>query len=628
MTQASPVTTARTEGPQGRPARPSEAYGLIAALASRAASRGEYYADALGCIARPFQSPYAELEVCLPTQTIHETHHQGPTDPSFWRPTVHGVLRQSIEQGANLVKLFRSRQGGARIAVLTALLTDGDGAAAGATAMVVECRSQDHARQLHAVMVSLVELTARCAGFVRENRHKDRGSNPQSADVIGRAAAYRNAEELAFALTNNLRNRLGCEQVALGQVRGAEVDVLSISGFDEAKSRSPGVAMIREAMEECLDHGQPIVQQRSGAWTDEAGSGFLLHKRWHQAVNAASIASIPLREGDSIVAILSLRRAAGEPFSRGELDAITQRVDPYGAAIGLVGRAGRSLPRHAGDSVRSVAARLLKPGAWKTKVVAVVGVLLACWLAFGRLDYRVTAPCEVGPASARTLAAPFEGRLAHAPHTAGQRVNAGDLLVAFDTTELELERERLTAEIRLAEGEADKARGENKIPEATLAEIEADRLRAAVAVLDGKIENARIIAPFDGTLIRGDLRQRIGETMPMGEPLLELADDSGYVVRARVEDARIAGIAPDLTGQFASHARPDRRQQFRVRRVQAAAEVHGGRNAFIVEADLSDPPDWLQPGMGGVARIALGTRPVWWVLSHRVIDFLRMKLWL
>jgi hypothetical protein len=58
-------------------------------------------------------------------------------------------------------------------------------------------------------------------------------------------------------------------------------------------------------------------------------------------------------------------------------------------------------------------------------------------------------------------------------------------------------------------------------------------------------------------------------------------------------------------------------------------EAKEGANGFKVYAVLDAAPrnEW-RPGMMGEARIDVQKRPLIWLWTHRVIDFVRLKLWL
>ena len=51
-------------------------------------------------------------------------------------------------------------------------------------------------------------------------------------------------------------------------------------------------------------------------------------------------------------------------------------------------------------------------------------------------------------------------------------------------------------------------------------------------------------------------------------------------------------------------------------------------NTFKAYALLDAQPDFIRPGMAGEARIDAGHKRLAWIWTHRLIDFLRLKLWI
>ena len=65
-----------------------------------------------------------------------------------------------------------------------------------------------------------------------------------------------------------------------------------------------------------------------------------------------------------------------------------------------------------------------------------------------------------------------------------------------------------------------------------------------------------------------------------------------------------------------------------VERINPAAEVVNNRNVFKVRAKLLDTQPWLRPGMEGVAKVTVDKRPYAWLWSRKVVNWIRMKLWI
>ena len=174
----------------------------------------------------------------------------------------------------------------------------------------------------------------------------------------------------------------------------------------------------------------------------------------------------------------------------------------------------------------------------------------------------------------------------------------------------------------------DRARAQESPYEVQLGLAQQAVVNAKLAMVDRRIEQATITAPIDGVIVVGDLRKWISSVVAQGDPLFQVAPMDRWTLELQVPEASSAELSPDLAGSFATYARPQDVRRFRISRVLAAAQARDTRNVYIAEADVDARNDWIRPGMEGIARIQLGPKPVWWIAFHRVIDYLRIHLWL
>jgi len=63
--------------------------------------------------------------------------------------------------------------------------------------------------------------------------------------------------------------------------------------------------------------------------------------------------------------------------------------------------------------------------------------------------------------------------------------------------------------------------------------------------------------------------------------------------------------------------------------VEPAAETKKDGNVFLVRLHLDgdNQPQWWRPGMTGLCKLSTQKHSLFWILTHRTVDFLRMKLW-
>jgi multidrug resistance efflux pump len=291
-------------------------------------------------------------------------------------------------------------------------------------------------------------------------------------------------------------------------------------------------------------------------------------------------------------------------------------------------KAHRGVLRQCWDVSDQVARNCLKPGTWGRRALAAALVALVLWTVLGTKSYIISVPCEVVPAEKRHIAAPFEGTIAAAHVKLGEHIGAGQLLVELDTSELQTQQDKLFAELAIAELELTHAAQKKDVSAAALARSRADVARAELAIVQHRIEQARICAPEDGVVLAGDLLPRVGEVVPLGEPLLEVAPGNRWSVELHIPESVAVYLATGQQGEFTTYALPDQVQPCRLARICPSTEVVNGKTVFTAEASLPDcPPPWIRAGMQGMAHIDAGKHAVWWVWMHRAIDSVRLQLW-
>ncbi|UCG15473.1 MAG: HlyD family efflux transporter periplasmic adaptor subunit [Phycisphaerales bacterium] len=606
----------------------SGVYVDIVTLASSASSKRAFYSLALRCVASALESPYATVYMRSPTEVIDEEHHSGPTDPGFWRSAVQGFLTDAIAAGQPRAKLLSVRESSLKLGMIAVPLVATQEGIDGGLGLVTRMTEQDVSDRVRTVE-SLVALISKVAESLEMPRSAGSGQVHLPHSALSRSAEFLAPKELAFSLTNSLRNRLGFEQVAIGLVTRNRVELLSISGMDDVRSKGPGVVQMRAAMEECVDFGKLLFCQKSDSWSAVSKStGHRLHKQWHNATRGAAVASIPLNTGDRCVAVLSLRHVSNSSFTLEDLQQIRDAVEPYASALLLLERAQRGLVRHAYESAWEGFAALVQPRRYGVKLTALLITLFAGWFLFGSLDYEVTVPCALQPAQLRHLTVPYESVLASVAVTAGDPVHAGQILCELDHQELDLEWAELRAEYAVAEQEVQRAMAGDSPVEARLAEANARLFRARLAIVEHRIDQATIRSPVDGVVVDGDLRERVRGVFRQGEPLFQVAPLGDWKLRLEVPEWAISELTVGLPGRFATHARPEKPEAFRVARIRPNAEIRDGRNVFVAEAGVNIDAAWMRPGMEGVAKITVDRRPVWWVTFHHIINYVRLHLWL
>ncbi len=624
MTNASTKDGSATHSRPGRvQGDPFAVISAIAGAEADARKRCEAFACA---VADHFAAGVVSISVTVGGEQITHTEDDGSEHAESWRRVVEAELLPTQSLARGRARIYGGSDGQPSLALVAAPLTMTSGDAIGAVAMVIDCRDREVAREALVELRSLGAHLARVSVLPRVQTRD--GARPEDlARVFSRAGEFRSLHHFAFAVTNTLASRLACEQVALGWVRGPRVRVLSVSGQDSVKQRNPGLHRIRQAMEECLDAGREIVAQRLDLWSeDEEPDRYRLHEAWRSAAAGASVASIPIVAGERIVAILSLRRRPEQSFTREDIALAKRLSDPLAGAMPLVERATRSSIQHILAAIRSSVAFAFSRGRPVRKLAILAALALVAWFCFGTKQYRITVPAVIRSTHTSFASAPFDGALAEVMVRPGDRVAAGDPILRMDTRDLELQRAELLAQQRAYELEVRRAADAGDAPAATTAAAQLELTRAQLDLIEKRIEQATVRASKPAVVLGPDIRQRIGEVVAVGTPLVSLADPDDLRVELLVPEKRAADLELGADIAFAPNARPESPLRSSVSTRPPATEIREGKSVLVAEAPLHETPPWLRPGMEGVARIDAGSRPVWWIALHGIIDYVNLEL--
>ena len=600
---------------------PSDPYQAIANLATSGVVGRPFLQGALEQILRAVHGLSAAMEIRTGDGVVHEQHSRPGVDEGFWSPAVQEVLTRTLAAPEPSARLFSDRRK-IKVALLGVPLRDPSGHLMGAVAVVAACDDRAKAGFLLQRLYQLSVLTVLGATRQIAQGGQGRETDQAAAGALRKAATYTTSMHLAMALVNSLKNKASCDVVALGRVHGHRVRVVAVSGHDRIVARHPGVGLIRGAMEECLDAGHPVISQDGSG-----GSGHRLHARWRKESGASATASVPLRDDGRIVAVLSMRKDHGEPFTSAQLEDCQGRIEPFMPALRLLDLAGRGVFAHVLCSTRGFLSWLMSPRGWGRKAALAVFLFATTWFFFGTVDYRLSVPGVLRPASMRHLAAPVAGRLVAVEAVAGDRVRAGGVLCVFDTSDLRLEASRLDAEIAVTRLEERQALAEGKPGEASLAAARLRELEAERAIVAASISDATVRSPVDGVVLSGDLRDRLGDAFQKGEPLFQISPTDTWRLELKVPETWVTEVREGMSGAFATHARPEVQSVFSVTRCAPAASAASSMITFPAEARIEMDAPWVRSGMEGLARIEIGPQRPWWAFLRGAVDTARLYFW-
>lgn len=206
------------------------------------------------------------------------------------------------------------------------------------------------------------------------------------------------------------------------------------------------------------------------------------------------------------------------------------------------------------------------------------------------------------------LLAEEEGRVDKLPVYEGDRVKKGDLLLQLDDAQLRAEVKKAVAQRKQAK--LDVQRLERLQKSKLITEDELARARTAFDIaaaeedlLQSRLDNTRITAPFDGVVSQRLIEP--GDVAAKFTHLLTLTSTDTLLAELAISELLLAGVAVNDEVTIMLDALGDQRFQGTVLRIHPT--VDSVTRQGIVEIRISEPPEQAKPGQ--LCRVELKLRP-------------------
>ncbi|MDH3647201.1 MAG: HlyD family efflux transporter periplasmic adaptor subunit [Gammaproteobacteria bacterium] len=443
-------------------------------------------------------------------------------------------------------------------------------------------------------------------------------------DLLATCLDTERAQSTAMAFVTELATRTGCDRVSYGRVnRTGQVRVVAISNSARVAERSNLVRAIEAAMNETIDQGTLVLFPRQG--------DMLMSDREHVALSRmqgdSQVLSVPLAHENRITGALTLERHGSTPFGAGITALCETLAVVAGPILELKHRDDQRIFGKIADSVQGFLKALIGPRHTGLKLAAVSFAILMTWLVLATGTHRVTAPAQLEGSIHRAVVAPLDGFIASAEVRAGDTVSAGDLLSQLDDSDLKLELSKWQSESEQLRKQYRGALASHDRAETTILSARIARAEAQLELLSAQLARTELRAPFDGIVVAGDLSQLLGSPIQRGDILFEVAPLDDYRVVLEVDERDVSRLSPGQTGRLALEGLPAERLAIVVDNITPVATARDGRNFFRVEARVESNIDLLRPGMAGIAKVDAGQRRLIWIWTHRLADWLRLRLW-
>ena len=326
-------------------------------------------------------------------------------------------------------------------------------------------------------------------------------------DLVTSTVEHQGFHASAMAFVTRLATALDCDRVSLGFMRGRHVRVRVLSHSAEFGKQTNLMRAIGSAMDEAIDQHAPVVYPLP---PDTAPLVIRAHDELSRQHGAGAILTIPLESKNRFFGGLTLERPSDQPFDRNTVEACETAAILAGPILDAKRAEDRWLIRKTAESFATQLKRLLGPGYLVRKLLLMLLLALVVFFAYFEVDYRVTAPTAIEGAVQRVIAAPFDGYIKEAAIRPGDVVKEGDLLCLLDDRDLKLERIKWRTEREQLIKQYHEAMAKHDRAEIRITKAKIDQAKAQLSLIDEQLVRTKVVAPFNGIVMSGDLSQSLG----------------------------------------------------------------------------------------------------------------------
>jgi RND family efflux transporter MFP subunit len=427
----------------------------------------------------------------------------------------------------------------------------------------------------------------------------------------------------ATAFATELAIAFGCTRVSVGFVQHDHARVRAVSHGGGGGLHGEAFDAIAAAMDEALEQGISVAVPFAG----QAVSAIRLAHLALAQRQGGAVATVPLVHLQDSVGAVTLewaRRPAGFEPLVAELEHLVSLIGPVLHLLHV-----RETPwlQRTWRELRSQAQRLRTPAGARLRLALGGTAVVLPALLLVPINHRVGGPARIEGEAQRTLVAPVDGYLKTVAVRPGDRVREGQVLIELAEQDLQLERRKWASEQSQQESAHATALTRSERAAMVMAMAKADEARARLAMIDAQLARSRIVAPFDGVVLQGDLSQGLGAPVARGEALMTVAPGERHRVVIEVDEREIGQVRIGQPGELALSSLPWEALAIRVQRVTPIARSVDGRNVFEVEAQVTASPEQVRAGLQGVAKIDVGRQSLAAAGWTRLGNALRLSAW-
>lgn len=150
-----------------------------------------------------------------------------------------------------------------------------------------------------------------------------------------------------------------------------------------------------------------------------------------------------------------------------------------------------------------------------------------------------------------------------------------------------------------------------------IAEAEVDQARLSLQQAERQLEDARLVAPFAGTVVA--VNYQPGEEVSVGQPAVDLVDLSALQIELPLAEIDVARLAVGQEAEFIIDALPGVTLRGRVSYISPVATITQGVVNYPVIVEIENPDPAVRPGMTAGVSIIVEQREEVLLIPNRAV---------
>jgi putative peptide zinc metalloprotease protein len=280
--------------------------------------------------------------------------------------------------------------------------------------------------------------------------------------------------------------------------------------------------------------------------------------------------------------------------------------------------------------------------AWKMTRPQQAGALgVALLLLLPPVASNVSTGLVLEPGKTAHVHAEVPGQVANVYVHQGQAVQAGQVIAALRSPEIEAEAAVLRQQLALANSDLRNGQDRSDFDKAAGAVRDRKRLQEESEVAQGRVAALQIRAPINGVVSSTDVDQKTGTFLDAGDELAQIVDRSTMKARILVHDWELEEVHPGAAVKVKVVPFPYRTYSGKVDQILPAAAADrpvtetqdlqrlGQRltNYFAVDMEFANLDGSLREGMTGTAKISAKRSPLAWQVGRATWRWMRAQVW-